>query len=1016
MDGATLDVANAEEEENFDSGVRRKAHDFAAVDVDNDNKLDFDEFCAMVRDREEGEHTDEDLRQRFTELDADRSGKVDMNEYIRWALRDALARSSARVIDLFRQWDEDGSGVIERKEFRRAIRALGFDFIHDVSEIDLVFDDFDIDKDGTLDYNELNTMLRQGASVILDDALKVGAAGEIATQVRQTHKLRKHRAKGKALPSSVVLKVSSRLSVQQQLQQVLRDNAVRVIDIFREWDEDGDGLVSKKEFRNAVSALGYQAPREDVDAVFSLFDEDGSGMIEYGELKRALDIEDPDHKVQDAKLVSSTQQQKGSGGGAGKRKTPERGRPAPTAPAAPRADACRGATATSAPGELSEEDVVSMSKKLYDALKGVDPDLRHFFTLFKSVDKNGSGRITFEELGVLVRQKLGLREKHLSQTQLLALWKKLDIDATGFIDAGELSRFMRIGQREKKPMPDIGSTGGSIRQQMKAGRASGAAPAGRVESVSGNPYDDVELLVEAAPLPLRVVGMPTGAMDQADMYDRHAAADGRRAPSAFERQLRSQLDGLLVGGEDDEQAGWPGAPPRQELTNALQQRRERVQMQAKQAHLEKESAAKVQAAARGHQARKEYEARRPKREWRFVKSHRRVVSVSESGSGPSTTMFYVQKHERLDLLAAEGSGRLMLDAADAQGRVVVEGSCVFDSALSALAITAKATAHVNANGQGAAAPALCSAPGEYLYTFRLEPRAGQLEAKLELKFQIESTFSDHDLASEPASEPAAQPAAATEAAYTHGAPTAHKTARERRREELASGPLLHLPTEVSTDAAYPSDPTAPNHYVPAAYELVGLGPGAHAYSPAPPSLLPDASGGGDPALGSGRGACFARAAAVEWQQRQSDARRGGAHLAALDLRAQQQLEAAGVAPFVPQPPAAAPPVSQRHAPRATPAAQPPPPPPHWPSYTYAYAQNGNYTYQPTEPYGSTAAPPQWGPAAYSPQYAAFVQQQQAAAASAYAQSKGVAPLRAAVDAVVAVGALQRGPRARVPGR
>ena len=67
-----------------------------------------------------------------------------MHEYIRWALRDALARSSARVIDLFRQWDEDGSGVIERKEFRRAIRALGFDFIHDVSEIDLVFDDFEL--------------------------------------------------------------------------------------------------------------------------------------------------------------------------------------------------------------------------------------------------------------------------------------------------------------------------------------------------------------------------------------------------------------------------------------------------------------------------------------------------------------------------------------------------------------------------------------------------------------------------------------------------------------------------------------------------------------------------------------------------------------------------------------------------------------------------------------------------------------------------------------------------------
>jgi len=39
------------------------------------------------------------------------------------------------------------------------------------------------------------------------------------------------------------------------------------------------------------------------------------------------------------------------------------------------------------------------------------------------INAASSGRITFEELGVLVRQKLGLREKHLSQTQLLTLWK-----------------------------------------------------------------------------------------------------------------------------------------------------------------------------------------------------------------------------------------------------------------------------------------------------------------------------------------------------------------------------------------------------------------------------------------------------------------------------------------------------------------------------------------------------------------------------------------------------------------
>ena len=35
---------------------------------------------------------------------------------------------------------------------------------------------------------------------------------------------------------------------------------MRVIDLFREWDEDGDGTVSKKEFRKAIVHLGLEAP------------------------------------------------------------------------------------------------------------------------------------------------------------------------------------------------------------------------------------------------------------------------------------------------------------------------------------------------------------------------------------------------------------------------------------------------------------------------------------------------------------------------------------------------------------------------------------------------------------------------------------------------------------------------------------------------------------------------------------------------------------------------------------
>ena len=51
-------------------------------------------------------------------------------------------------------------------------------------------------------------------------------------------------------------------SVQQQLRRILRANAVRVIDLFRQWDEDMNGVVSKAEFREALPQLGCEPEPE----------------------------------------------------------------------------------------------------------------------------------------------------------------------------------------------------------------------------------------------------------------------------------------------------------------------------------------------------------------------------------------------------------------------------------------------------------------------------------------------------------------------------------------------------------------------------------------------------------------------------------------------------------------------------------------------------------------------------------------------------------------------------------
>ena len=82
--------------------------------------------------------------------------------------------------------------------------------------------------------------------------------------------------------------VKSGKPVSEQLRDALSKHAVRVIDLFREWDKDETNSVDMKEFRKAMRELGCQSPQEEVDALFRSFDTDGSGQIELPELNALL--------------------------------------------------------------------------------------------------------------------------------------------------------------------------------------------------------------------------------------------------------------------------------------------------------------------------------------------------------------------------------------------------------------------------------------------------------------------------------------------------------------------------------------------------------------------------------------------------------------------------------------------------------------------------------------------------------------------------------------------------------
>ena len=144
-------------------------------------------------------------------------------------LKQALAASLSRMSDLLREWDEDGSGSIDKKEFTRAIQALGLG--GSVVACEAIFDEYDQDDSGQLSHAEL---------------------------------------------------------IRISLLEALARSHSRVIDLFRQWDEDGTGTIDKREFRQALSSLGFDAPRSDVDAIFDEVDKDDSGQISFRELNKLL--------------------------------------------------------------------------------------------------------------------------------------------------------------------------------------------------------------------------------------------------------------------------------------------------------------------------------------------------------------------------------------------------------------------------------------------------------------------------------------------------------------------------------------------------------------------------------------------------------------------------------------------------------------------------------------------------------------------------------------------------------
>lgn len=187
-----------------------------------------------------------------------------------------LAKHIKGMHALASMWDLDRDGLVGRRELQRGLLLFGLSLSE--ADLDILFRLYDKNNDGGIDLVELET------------AVVSGGLGHIAEEVAQEIEIKSpaRRTGTKALGKFQLRQVEGGESVQEQLRNALTKQAVRVIDLFREWDTSMDGLIQLEEFEKGIERLGYMADPESVAGLFHSWDADGSGAISLFELNKIL--------------------------------------------------------------------------------------------------------------------------------------------------------------------------------------------------------------------------------------------------------------------------------------------------------------------------------------------------------------------------------------------------------------------------------------------------------------------------------------------------------------------------------------------------------------------------------------------------------------------------------------------------------------------------------------------------------------------------------------------------------